>query len=157
MGDELNPIKIILHVLSRTSIYVQPWHVAVLCGIVMIYIIASDVKNVVYLMLHTFFQSILMIFFREVEIIGKHNIPHNGPVIFTSNHANQFVDGLMIYCTCTPRKVSYLMAEASWKRRVIGDLAWAMGVVPVKRAQDYAKIGTGKIDTNSFELQIIEK
>lgn len=37
------------------------------------------------------------------------------------------------------------MAEVSYKRRVIGDLAWALGVVPVKRAQDYAKKGTGTI------------
>jgi glycerol-3-phosphate O-acyltransferase/dihydroxyacetone phosphate acyltransferase len=37
------------------------------------------------------------------------------------------------------------MAEASWKRRIIGELAWAMDVVPVKRAQDDARPGTGKI------------
>jgi glycerol-3-phosphate O-acyltransferase / dihydroxyacetone phosphate acyltransferase len=37
------------------------------------------------------------------------------------------------------------MAEASWKRRIIGDLAWALGVVPVKRAQDDARAGSGKI------------
>ena len=50
----------------------------------------------------------------------------------------------MVVCTCR-RPVSYLMAEASWKRRVVGDIAWALGVVPVKRAQDDAKGGTGTI------------
>jgi glycerol-3-phosphate O-acyltransferase / dihydroxyacetone phosphate acyltransferase len=50
----------------------------------------------------------------------------------------------MVVCTCR-RPVSYLMAEASWKRRIVGDIAWAMGVVPVKRAQDDAKQGTGTI------------
>ena len=37
------------------------------------------------------------------------------------------------------------MAEASWKRRIIGDIAWALDVVPVKRAQDDAKKGIGYI------------
>ena len=60
------------------------------------------------------------------------------------NHANQFMDAVMVVCTCR-RPVSYLMAEASWKRRVVGDIAWALGVVPVKRAQDDAKGGTGTI------------
>jgi glycerol-3-phosphate O-acyltransferase / dihydroxyacetone phosphate acyltransferase len=37
------------------------------------------------------------------------------------------------------------MAEASWKRRIVGDIAWALGVVPVKRAQDDAVKGLGKV------------
>ena len=37
------------------------------------------------------------------------------------------------------------MAEVSYKRRVVGDIAWAMGTVPVKRAQDSAEKGIGKI------------
>jgi glycerol-3-phosphate O-acyltransferase/dihydroxyacetone phosphate acyltransferase len=37
------------------------------------------------------------------------------------------------------------MAENSWKRPIIGHLAWALDVVPVKRAQDEAKPGTGKV------------
>jgi glycerol-3-phosphate O-acyltransferase / dihydroxyacetone phosphate acyltransferase len=50
----------------------------------------------------------------------------------------------MVVCTCR-RPVSYLMAEASWKRRIVGDIAWALGVVPVKRAQDDALIGIGSV------------
>lgn len=60
------------------------------------------------------------------------------------SHANQFMDAVMVVCTCQ-YKVSYLIADASWKRRIIGDIAWAMNCVPVKRAQDGAKKGTGKI------------
>ena len=37
------------------------------------------------------------------------------------------------------------MAEHSYNRRVIGDLAWALGVIPVKRQQDEARVGTGLI------------
>jgi glycerol-3-phosphate O-acyltransferase / dihydroxyacetone phosphate acyltransferase len=50
----------------------------------------------------------------------------------------------MVLCTCQ-FKISYLMAESSWKRRIVGDLAWALDVVPVKRAQDDAKRGSGTV------------
>jgi glycerol-3-phosphate O-acyltransferase/dihydroxyacetone phosphate acyltransferase len=64
----------------------------------------------------------------------------------------------MVLCTCQ-HQVSYLMAETSYKRPVIGHLAWAMGVVPVKRAQDFAKPGTGKVTmkrstTNASEIVV---
>jgi glycerol-3-phosphate O-acyltransferase / dihydroxyacetone phosphate acyltransferase len=59
------------------------------------------------------------------------------------------MDAVMVVCTAK-RQVSYLMAEASWKRRLIGDFAWALGVVPVKRAQDDAKPGTGTIRFGSM-------
>jgi glycerol-3-phosphate O-acyltransferase/dihydroxyacetone phosphate acyltransferase len=54
------------------------------------------------------------------------------------------MDAVMVVCGCE-NKVSYLMAEASWKRPIIGHIAWALDVVPVKRAQDEAKQGTGKL------------
>jgi hypothetical protein len=38
--------------------------------------------------------------------------------IFSINHANQFVDAVVVMGTCGPEiKVSYIMAEASWNRR----------------------------------------
>eukprot|EP00980_Cylindrotheca_fusiformis_P025642 scaffold14307_cov177-Cylindrotheca_fusiformis.AAC.6 len=54
------------------------------------------------------------------------------------------MDAVTLLSTCQHR-VSYLMAEASYKRRIIGDIAWALDVVPVKRAQDSAKPGVGKV------------
>jgi glycerol-3-phosphate O-acyltransferase/dihydroxyacetone phosphate acyltransferase len=97
-----------------------------------------------YFSVKTFFHSILSIFFRRVEIIGRENIPRHGPVLFTINHANQFMDAVTVLCTCQ-HNISYLMAESSWKRRIIGDIAWALDVVPVKRAQDDAKPGLGQL------------
>jgi glycerol-3-phosphate O-acyltransferase / dihydroxyacetone phosphate acyltransferase len=134
-------VKLFLHVFPTIS----PVHVAAVCTIVMSYIFLSDLKDHVYLSIKVFFHSILSIFFRDVEVIGRENIPSYGPVLFTVNHANQFIDAVMVLCTCQ-RKISYLMAEASWKRRIVGDIAWALGVVPVKRAQDEATTGSGRIE-----------
>ena len=101
-------------------------------------------KQLLYFTVKIFFHSILSTFFREVNIIGTFNIPQYGPVIFTSNHANQFMDSVVVLCTCQ-RTVSFLMAESSYRKKIVGEIAWAMGVVPVKRAQDSAKKGLGCI------------
>ena len=140
--DAINPVKIFLHVFSPYG--VQPWHIASLSVVLCIYTFISEMKELLYFGVKVFFHSILSIFFREVEVIGVDNIPKRGPVIFTGNHANQFIDGVMIVATCN-HKISYLIADKSWKRKVIGNLAWALDAVPVKRAQDTAQTGTGMI------------
>lgn len=138
--DAINPVKIFLHVFPQ----IAPWHIAILCVGLMLYVFISEMKDLLYFAVKMFFHSILSIFFKSVEVVGLGNIPNYGPVIFTSNHANQFVDGVSIMATIS-RKISYLVAEKSWNRRIIGDLAWAMGAVPVKRAQDSARRGTGTV------------
>lgn len=138
--DSINPVKIFLHVFPS----IAPWHIASVAIALIIYVFISEMKNLLYYAVKVFFHSIISIFFRSVEVVGRDHIPRFGPVIFVGNHANQFVDGIMMLSTCE-HKISYLMAEASWKRRIIGDIAWALDVVPVKRAQDYCHKGTGKI------------
>jgi glycerol-3-phosphate O-acyltransferase/dihydroxyacetone phosphate acyltransferase len=138
--DSINPVKVFLHVFPQ----VAPWHIAAISILLMLYVFVSEMKQLLYFSVKVFFHSILSIFFREVQVVGRQNIPLYGPVIFTSNHANQFIDSVVVLCTCQ-RTISYLMAEKSWNRRIIGDIAWAMGAVPVKRAQDETKEGTGLI------------
>ena len=139
-GCGCSPVKIFLHVFPQF----EPWHIACLSLVLMTYVFVSELKEVLYFSVKVFFHSILSIFFREVDIVGRDFIPRNGPVIFTSNHANQFIDSVVLLCTCY-HNISYLIAEKSWNRRIIGDLAWAMGCVPVKRAQDSAHPGSGTI------------
>lgn len=130
-----------LHVFPALS----RWHIATASVLVSSYIFLTSIKEVLYFASKTFFRSILSIFFRDIDVIGRENIPRDGqPVIFTVNHANQFIDALMVFTT-SGHKVSYLIAETSWKRRIVGDLAWAMDAVPVRRAQDSSKPGTGRV------------
>ena len=138
--DELNPIKILCSVWP----WLQPWHWAATSLALLVYVVLSEFKQVLYFAVKAFFHSILSIFFQHVEVVGVENIPRFGPVLFTINHANQFIDAVSVLSTCQ-RKISYIMAEASYKRRIIGDIAWALDVVPVKRAQDEARQGKGTI------------
>jgi len=145
--DLINPVKIFVHVFPA----IYPWHIAALSGACWIYTFIVNMRPLLYYASKIFFHSILSIFFNDIQIVGLSNIPAYGPVIFTSNHANQFMDGLMILCTCQ-RTISYLIAEKSWNRPIIGHLAWALGAVPVKRAQDNVSKGTGKVMVNSEEV-----
>jgi glycerol-3-phosphate O-acyltransferase/dihydroxyacetone phosphate acyltransferase len=136
-----------MQMLYHTFSTLQPWHVGSFCLLMMVTIFLSDAPHLLYVAIRIFFHSILSIFFDKVEIIGAHqNIPPQGPVLFCINHANQFMDAVMVLCTLRHRSISYLMAEASWKRRIIGDFAQALQVIPVKRAQDEARKGIGKVE-----------
>ena len=99
------------------------------------YVCITEVTEILYFSVKVFFHSIISIFFGRVEVIGLDNIPRDGPCIFVGNHANQFVDGVMLMATAG-HKVSFLVAEKSWYRPIIGHVAFAMGAVPVARAQD---------------------
>jgi hypothetical protein len=66
--DSINPVKIVIHVFPSIS----PWHVGTVCLGLMSYIVLSDVKNVLYWGVSIFFRSILSIFFRNVEVIGRY-------------------------------------------------------------------------------------
>ncbi|CAG8502417.1 6821_t:CDS:2 [Paraglomus brasilianum] len=92
-----------------------------------------------------FFSVVIDIFFREIRPRGSHKIPAEGPIIFVAApHANQFVDPLILMRhSC--RRVSFLIAAKSMKRKYIGTMARALQAIPVTRPQDLAKPGTGKI------------
>jgi glycerol-3-phosphate O-acyltransferase / dihydroxyacetone phosphate acyltransferase len=64
---------------------------------------------------------------------------------------NQFVDGAMLLIS-TPLKVSFLVAEKSFQKRIIGDFSKAVGAIPVSRPQDKARKGPGKIQFDGMKL-----
>lgn len=76
----------------------------VLGFLVMLALIWTNLADVIYRCTRVFLHSILSISFKSIEIVGLDNIPREGPIIFTGNHANQFVDGLVVMMT-SPRKV----------------------------------------------------
>ncbi|KAJ7097527.1 hypothetical protein C8R44DRAFT_811549 [Mycena epipterygia] len=95
-----------------------------------------------------FWRAVTQIFFREIRTRGSFNIPKDGPVIFVgAPHNNQFLDlllGLEVYKE-SGRRVQFLVAAASMQRSVIGFFARLLESVPVARAADSIKPGTGRI------------
>ncbi|KZF24854.1 hypothetical protein L228DRAFT_243588 [Xylona heveae TC161] len=95
------------------------------------------------------FSVLVDLFFREVHPRGAWKIPRKGPVMFVAApHANQFVDPLILMRVIrmeARRRISFLTAEKSMKRKFIGMLSRMAGAVPVARAMDATKPATGVI------------
>ncbi|KAK4933953.1 Glycerol-3-phosphate/dihydroxyacetone phosphate acyltransferase, partial [Elasticomyces elasticus] len=95
-------------------------------------------------------MSVLIdLFFREVHPRGAWRVPRSEPIILVAApHANQFVDSLILMHIMkheTRRRISYLIAAHSTKRKVIGTLSRVAGAIPVGRALDQVKSAEGKI------------
>jgi glycerol-3-phosphate O-acyltransferase/dihydroxyacetone phosphate acyltransferase len=136
---DLNPVQVVCSIIK-----VSPSWVATVALVTFLGIVYANGREMAYFATKVFFQSILNIFFSSIEVLGKENIPAHGPIIFTGNHMNQFVDGAMVLVT-NPHRVSFLVAESSFSKPIIGDFSKAVGALPVKRAMDSAKKGPGKI------------
>ncbi|KAE8410545.1 hypothetical protein BDV36DRAFT_277499 [Aspergillus pseudocaelatus] len=95
------------------------------------------------------FSVLVDLFFREVHPRGSWKIPRKDPVILVAApHANQFVDSLILMRVMRSearRRISWLIAEKSFRRKFIGLLARSIGTVPVARAMDNMKPGQGTI------------
>ncbi|KAG9951692.1 glycerol-3-phosphate O-acyltransferase, partial [Aureobasidium melanogenum] len=95
------------------------------------------------------FSVLVDLFFREVHPRSSWKVPRNGPVIIVAApHANQFVDPLILMRVLRRdafRRVCFLIAEKSMKRKFIGWGARMVGSVPVGRALDLKKPAKGKI------------
>ncbi|KAK9463688.1 uncharacterized protein V1516DRAFT_668460 [Lipomyces oligophaga] len=109
----------------------------------------STFQSMIYDMVLWSFSVVFDLFFREIRPRGAYHIPHHGPIIFVgAPHANQFVDPIMLMRLIrneAGRRLSFLTAAASMKRKFIGSVARAVSAIPVSRPQDLAKPGTGKI------------
>lgn len=95
------------------------------------------------------FSVIFDCFFREIRPRGAFRLPKSGPVIFVAApHANQFVDPLVLMNQVkreANRRISFLIANKSYRHPVIGPLSQLQLSIPVSRAQDMLVPGTGKI------------
>ncbi|ODV98054.1 hypothetical protein PACTADRAFT_27232, partial [Pachysolen tannophilus NRRL Y-2460] len=98
-------------------------------------------------------------FFREIRPRGAFRLPRNPkqPIIFVgAPHANQFVDPIVLMGQVQNelhRRVSFLIALKSFKRKWIGRIAKCAMAIPVSRAQDNLTTASGKIFIDLDEFQ----
>jgi len=105
--------------------------------------------NLVYDTFLWLWTIVIDLFFREIHPRTSYRIPTHDPVIFVAApHANQFVDPLILGGTVrhdAKRRISFLIAEKSLRRRFVGFAASVVGSVGVGRALDLKKPAKGKI------------
>lgn len=100
--------------------------------------------DILYYSAKGFFEIVKNLFFKDVNIIGLENIPQDGPVIICANHANQFLDAVLLLSSIQ-RKIGFIVAAKSYRKNVIGHFSKAIHAIPVERPQDIAKAGVGNI------------
>ncbi|UZJ52167.1 hypothetical protein CBS101457_001487 [Exobasidium rhododendri] len=111
--------------------------------------------NVAFDIALLFWRMIINIFFRSIQPRGAWRIPRpeEGPVIFVgAPHHNQFLDPLLLASEVrrgSGRRVAFLIAEKSIKRRFIGAAARLMQSIPVARAADSSKPGKGALSLHA--------
>ena len=81
-------------------------------------------------------------FYRDVEVAGMERLPSTGPALLASNHPNALVDALVIGCTLH-RPVTLTAKATLLDNPITRSLLRAAGVVPLRRATDDTRRGTG--------------
>ncbi|VEU20489.1 DEKNAAC101392 [Brettanomyces naardenensis] len=108
----------------------------------------TPLRKFIYDLILWIFQIVFDCFFREIRPRGAFRLPKSGPVIFVAApHANQFVDPIVLQTQVkkeTGRRISFLIADKSHRRRFIGLVSRSQLSIPVKRAQDNLKLARGK-------------
>ncbi|KAJ2714859.1 Glycerol-3-phosphate/dihydroxyacetone phosphate acyltransferase [Coemansia spiralis] len=108
---------------------------------------SSDVAEtfLVYDLFRAFWTRVVGLFFREIAERNAHLIPRTGPVIFVvAPHHNQFVDPVILLMHAM-RRVYFLAAAVSMRRKFIGFYGRCLRGIPVERQQDLAVVGSGRI------------
>ncbi len=93
------------------------------------------VQKCLEVVLIPFVRMMLHIFFRQIEITGAQKIPDDAPVIYTPNHFNSVVDGLLAR-VFLPRDPRTLASATLWKVTPLRPLLVAINAIPVYRQQD---------------------
>jgi 1-acyl-sn-glycerol-3-phosphate acyltransferase len=106
---------------------------------------ASNLRNSADRVVRTIGKLLAKAWFRSVEAEGTDRISLDRPVLICANHANGFVDPVLIVST-SPRPVRFLAKSTLWKVPPVGTILTLGGVLPVYRQQDG---GTGG-NVNTF-------
>ncbi len=92
----------------------------------------------VYRLLQRLLRLVSRVFFRQVEVVGRENVPPEGggPVIFAGNHPNSLIDPVLIITSCG-RIVHFAAKDVLFQSRLLGAVMRGLGAVPIKRRHDH--------------------
>ena len=83
-----------------------------------------------------FFVKIAMkVFYKNITIEGKENIPRNCPIIFASNHQNALMDPLAILYASNMQVVFAARADM-FKNKTVTKILYFLKIIPIFRMKD---------------------
>ncbi len=111
-------------------------------------------------MLYRFLKVIIRfgirLFYKEIKLLNKHHLDHDGPTILVANHPNTLMDAWMVgYVSKRP---VYFMAKATFfsspfKKWLLGKLF----MIPVNRSNDSKTKGVSNSDSFEACYELMEK
>lgn len=91
-------------------------------------------------------RALVRFYYPRIEVAGAGKIPATGPVILAANHPNSLVDPVLLGIAA--RRPVLLMAKAPlFAIPVFGPLLRALGMVPVYRGSDDARLVTKNLES----------
>jgi 1-acyl-sn-glycerol-3-phosphate acyltransferase len=75
------------------------------------------------------------IFYRNISVIGKENLPKDTPLFFAPNHQNALMDALIILCSLKAQPVFIARADI-FKNKIIARILIALKILPAYRIRD---------------------
>ncbi|MGE5844699.1 MAG: 1-acyl-sn-glycerol-3-phosphate acyltransferase, partial [Syntrophaceae bacterium] len=97
-------------------------------------------------MFPAFFRLIGKIFFREIVIEGRDNLPASGPLIITANHPNDLLDPLLTLFFNPPLRLRHIDKPTLFAVPLIGFILRRMRAIPVLRHKE----ARGAVDYSPF-------
>jgi 1-acyl-sn-glycerol-3-phosphate acyltransferase len=80
-------------------------------------------------------RTLLLAFFRRIEVTGVENIPREGGGLFVAFHPNGLIDPALIAAS-SPRPITFGARHGLFGWPIVGQLLRAVGTVPIYRAAD---------------------
>jgi len=95
------------------------------------------------------------IFFQEIQVRNREQIPPEGPFIITSNHPNDKLDALIIGRS-VPRKINFLAAGFLFKYKLLSWIMRSTGTIPVYRKNEHADANERNVKSFDACYQVLE-
>ena len=92
------------------------------------------VKSIIYRVVKLLANVSLRFYFRGLDIVGKKNVPKNGPYIYAVNHQNAFLDAIIVGAlSSTP---TYFMTRSDVFKPPFDWFLDALKMMPIYRIRD---------------------
>jgi len=93
------------------------------------------IRRILYEVLVAYVRLGLKVYFSRITIHGTEYIPGTGPLLFTANHQNSFLDAILI-AAAQPRRLHFLVRADVFRKPLASKILRALSMMPVYRFRD---------------------
>lgn len=112
--------------------------------------------SICYSLLQIWVKLGLNIYFRDIQVVGKENVPRNAPVLFAVNHPNTVLDALLTTCF-GPRRPWFMTRGDVFNNKFLARIFRVMRMLPIYRERDGATQVKNNAEVFSLCSRILAK